>query len=359
MELSFWKNKKVMITGHTGFKGSWLSLWLQHLGAQVIGYSLSDRPSEPNLFDVACVSDGMVSIYGDIGDYSNLYKVMADHEPEIIIHMAAQSLVRRSYANPVETYKTNVLGTVNIFEAARNTESVRVVINVTSDKCYENKDSDCLYKEGDPLGGHDPYSSSKACAELVSSAYISSFFNPKAYSSGDVLLGSVRAGNVIGGGDWAPDRLMPDCIRAFSSGQEVVLRYPDAIRPWQHVLEPLSGYLLLASKLYEGEHSLSGPWNFGPQKEDMKSVQSVVESVSGLWGEGARCSVQAQEQLHEASLLQLDSSKARLNLGWKPHWNIDKAVEETVAWYKEYLNRTDMKEYTIKQIQSYVGKEQS
>jgi len=278
----FWKSKKVLITGHTGFKGSWLALWLQNLGANVTGYSLQP-PTNPNLFEIAHVADKMNSIIGDVRDLKHLISCFAENRPEIIIHMAAQSLVRTSYDDPVETYSTNVMGTVNVLEAVRHTDSVKVIIIVTSDKCYENKEWLWGYRENEPMGGHDPYSNSKGCAELVTSAYRNSYFHVKS----SVAVASTRAGNVIGGGDWAQDRLIPDIVNAFMEKRPVMIRNPNAIRPWQHVLEPLHGYLMLAERLWDKGHTFAEGWNFGPNEQDAKPVSYVVERLAQLWGKDA------------------------------------------------------------------------
>lgn len=287
MLANFWEGKRVLLTGHTGFKGGWLSLWLQSLGANVTGYALLP-PTQPSLYEVARVGDGMYSHIADIRDLDRLVAVMRETRPEIVIHMAAQPLVRYSYVNPVETYATNVMGTVNLLEAVRQVGGVRVVVNVTSDKCYENREWIWGYREHDPMGGYDPYSSSKGCAELVAAAYRNSFFNPEAFGTHGVALASVRAGNVIGGGDWAEDRLIPDFMRAIMAGRAVVIRSPHAIRPWQHVLEPLSGYLLLAQHLWTDGPAFAEGWNFGPVDEDAKPVEWIVEQLTGLWGGGCR-----------------------------------------------------------------------
>lgn len=347
----FWKNKKVFITGHTGFKGSWLSLWLQSLGANVIGYAL-DPPSDPSLFIVANIENGMTSIHGDIRDTEQMVHAITVHRPEIIIHMAAQSLVRYSYHYPVETYTTNVLGTVNVLEAARQTLGVKAVIIVTSDKCYENREWDWGYRENDPMGGYDPYSNSKGCAELVTSAYRHSFFDT---ASCTAAVATVRAGNVIGGGDWAEDRLMTDMIRAISKGQPVLIRSPHAVRPWQHTLEPLSGYLLLAEHLYEEGNSYAEGWNFGPRDDDAREVQWIVERVTSLWGEGATWIKDNGDHPHEANYLKLDCSKARSRLQWQPHLNLSQALEKTVLWYKAFFNGENMREITLNQIYDYQG----
>lgn len=349
----FWKGKRVFITGHTGFKGSWLSLWLQSLGANVTGYALNP-PTNPNLFDLADVISGMKSVIGDISDLNLLQRVMHDVKPEIVIHLAAQPLVRYSYANPVETYTTNVMGSVNLLEVVRNTNSVKAVVNVTSDKCYENREWIWSYRENEAMGGYDPYSNSKACAELVTAAYRSSYFNPVRYQEHGVAIASARAGNVIGGGDWANDRLIPDFIRAIVAGETVMIRNPNAIRPWQHVLEPLSGYLVLAEKLYTEGNAFAEAWNFGPNDGDAKSVGWIIKQIVMNWGDGANFKVDTSAaKLHEANFLKLDSSKARMNLDWEPQWDASEAIRRICAWYKAHLSGEDMKIYTIAEIKQY------
>jgi len=347
----FWKNKNVLITGHTGFKGSWLSLWLQSLGANVSGYALS-APTQPSLFETARVADGMCSVEGDIRDLAGLMKQVETSQPEIIIHMAAQALVRYSYDSPVETYETNVMGTVNVLEAVRQSDCVRVVLNITSDKCYENKEWIWAYRENEPMGGHDPYSSSKGCAELVTEAYRKSYFSER---SNACVVASARAGNVIGGGDWAMDRLIPDIIRAFTQSSTVVIRSPDAIRPWQHVLEPLSGYLTLVEKLWEHGQEFAGGWNFGPGEQGAMPVQWIVSRMIEAWGEGASYELDAQSQVHEANHLKLDSSKARSQLGWSPRLDLSQALQWLTQWYKVCEQGEDMREYSLSQIRAYQG----
>jgi CDP-glucose 4,6-dehydratase len=314
---SFWHEKVVLLTGHTGFKGSWLSLWLQSMGARVIGYALTP-PTNPSLFVAASVAEGMTSIESDIRDFAALSTVFAKYQPEIVIHMAAQALVRYSYANPIETYSTNVMGTVHLLEAARLTNSVRAIVNVTSDKCYENHEWVWGYRENEPMGGYDPYSNSKGCAELVTAAYRSSYFNPSKFPEHSVALASARAGNVIGGGDWAKDRLIPDIMRAITQDKPVNIRNPHAIRPWQHVLEPLSGYLLLAQKLYEEGEAFCEGWNFGPDDEDAKPVSWIVDFLTKAWGENASWKLDDVDHPHEAHYLKLDCSKVKARLDWHP-----------------------------------------
>ena len=347
----FWNGKKVFLTGHTGFKGSWLSLWLQSLGAQVTGYSL-DPPTTPNLFDLALVSHGMHSVRGDICDLSHLKSAMAESAPEIVFHMAAQSLVRVSYEDPILTYHTNVLGTANVLEAVRATGSVRSVVAITTDKCYENRNWYWGYREIDRLGGHDPYSNSKACSELVVSAYRDSFFS-SVCGGRPVSLASARAGNVIGGGDWAKDRIIPDAMRAFGRNESLKIRNPHATRPWQHVLEPLRGYLMLAQNLYEHGESFASAWNFGPRSGDARPVRWIVERIVALWGAPASWEIQAGQHPHEAQMLQLDWSKAAQQLGWRPVLDLSKALEMTVEWYRQHQNGSDAREQCLAQIAAY------
>ncbi len=331
-----------------------MSLWLQSMGAYVVGYALAP-PTVPSLFDVAKVGLGMTSIIGDIRDLEHLRAVFAEHQPEIVIHMAAQPLVRYSYIEPVETYSTNVMGTVNLLEAVRSTPSVKAVVNVTTDKCYENREWAWGYRENEPMGGYDPYSSSKGCAELVTAAYRNSYFHPSTFNNKhSTAIASARAGNVIGGGDWAEDRLIPDIMRAISEGRPVHIRNPHAIRPWQHVLEPLSGYLLLAQKLYEEGAAYAEGWNFGPNDEDAKPVQWIVERLTASWGEGANWVLDAGDHPHEAHYLKLDCSKAKGRLDWHPRWHLDGALKKIVDWQKCYQQGADMKTVTLEQIDSYL-----
>lgn len=348
----FWNGKRVFMTGHTGFKGSWLSLWLQSLGAELTGYALMP-PTNPSLFEEARVANGMHSIEGDIRDLSHLKQAMQDAKPEIVIHMAAQSLVRFSYQYPVETYATNVMGTVHMLEAVRAAASVRAVVNITTDKCYENHEWVWGYREIDPMGGYDPYSNSKGCAELISAAYRSSFFNPRDYLKHGVALATVRAGNVIGGGDWAQDRLIPDIVAAFEQGKPVHIRNPHSIRPWQHVLEPLRGYLMLAEKLVEDGPVYAEAWNFGPNDEDAKPVGWIVEQMAARWGNGAHWEVDAGEHPHEAGYLKLDISKARSRLHWSPILRLDDALSLIVDWAQQRKTGADARGLTQGQIKSY------
>jgi CDP-glucose 4,6-dehydratase len=352
MRPEFWKGRKVLITGHTGFKGSWLSLWLQSAGAELTGYSLS-VPTDPSFFELAQVAEGMESVTGDVRDLEHLHQVIADGRPEIIIHMAAQSLVRRSYVDPVETYATNVMGTVHLLEAVRRTNSVKAAVIVTSDKCYENREWVWGYRENDPMGGYDPYSSSKGCAELLTAAFQRSYFNPADAARHGTSIASARAGNVIGGGDWAEDRLIPDFIRSMLEGRAVAIRNPQAIRPWQHVLDPLSGYLLLVEKLYEDGARYAESWNFGPRDEDARPVSWIVERMVSLWGDGASYTLDRGENPHEAHYLKLDCSKAHAALGWRPQWNIEKALEATVTWYKAYRSGKSLRGLSLEQIETH------
>ncbi|MDH3974411.1 MAG: CDP-glucose 4,6-dehydratase [Deltaproteobacteria bacterium] len=348
----FWKNKKVFLTGHTGFKGSWLSMWLHSMGAEVTGYALEPN-TEPNLFEVCNISGLVHSHLADIRETGELFRTIKEASPEIVIHMAAQPLVRESYKNPAETYSVNVMGTVNLLEAVRRSGSVRAVVNVTTDKCYENKEWEWGYRELDRLGGYDPYSNSKACSELVTSAYRNSFFSADKYEEHKVALASARAGNVIGGGDWAHDRLIPDFVRAVLKGEEIFIRNPYATRPWQHVLEPLGGYLLLAEKLYKEGTLYAEGWNFGPNDEDAKTVGWMVKEVCHAWGGKASFSIDKGVHPHEAKFLKLDCSKAKLKLGWQPRWNVKKAIEMVIEWTRAYEKNDDMRQICLQQIEAY------
>jgi CDP-glucose 4,6-dehydratase len=354
MTKSFWSGKRVFITGHTGFKGAWLSLWLQKMGAELCGFSLAP-PTNPSLFDVAKVGLHMNSIIGDIRNLDSLSRSMKEFDPEIVFHLAAQPLVRYSYENPVETYSTNVMGTVNVLEAVRKCNSVQAIVVVTSDKCYENKEWPWGYRENESMGGHDPYSSSKGCAELVTSAYRRSFF----YESGNntknsVGLASARAGNVIGGGDWAMDRLVPDIIQSLQKKEVLKIRNPDSIRPWQHVLEPLCGYLCLAEKLYNGGLEYSEGWNFGPLEENAKPVSWIVNTLFSQWGNTQGWeNVSTKNQPHEAHFLKLDCSKAKMKLEWQAHWDLKLTLEKIVFWYKKFNAGENMHQVTINQIDEY------
>ena len=351
--LNFWKDKKIFLTGHTGFKGSWLSLWLQSLGSEITGYALNP-PATPNLFTIARVEKSMRSVIGDIRDLDKLKKIMNETNPDIVIHMAAQPLVRYSYLNPVETYATNVMGTVNLLEAVRENKNTKAILNVTSDKCYDNKEIDRGYKEDEAMGGFDPYSNSKGCAELVTSAYRNSFFNIDKYKEHGVALATARAGNVIGGGDWAEDRLIPDFMRAIVKKEKVSIRNPHAIRPWQHVLEPLQGYLMLCQKLYEEGSTFAGSFNFGPQENDAKNVEWIVKHLVKFWGEGAAFEIlENASQLHEAHFLKLDTTKARTQLAWQPLWDIEEALQSICGWHRAHLEGQDMHTYSLHEIKAH------
>ena len=348
----FWAGKTVLVTGHTGFKGSWLSLWLQRLGAKVVGYAL-DPPTVPSLFESARVDAGMACVRADVRDLETLTQTMRAHRPRVVIHMAAQSLVRLSYRSPVETYATNVLGTVHVLEAVRQAGGVRGVVNVTSDKCYENEDLVRSCRECDPMGGYDPYSSSKGCAELVTAAYRRSFFAEGI----ETAVASARAGNVIGGGDWAADRLVPDCVRAILDQKPVVVRNPRAARPWQHVLEPLGCYLLLAQKLCTEGPAYAEGWNFGPDEKDALPVSEIATRLTNLWGEGARWILDGGVHPHEAAYLRLDCSKAKQRLGWSPRLNVGRALEWVVDWHKRQRNGEDVRQLCLEQILDYSNME--
>lgn len=350
---SFWRDKRVFLTGHTGFKGGWLSLWLSSMGARVTGYALAPNTS-PNFFEVAQVEGDLEKSYnGDIRDLEKLKKIMADAEPEIVIHMAAQPLVRFSYANPVETYATNVMGTVNVLESIRSLTCVRAAVMVTTDKCYENQERVTGYREDEPMGGYDPYSSSKGCAELVTSAYCRSYFPPEKFSQHRVAVASARAGNVIGGGDWSEDRLIPDAIKAFEAGEALVIRNPLATRPWQHVLEPLSGYLVLAKSLYQEGAKFDGGWNFGPSDQDTRSVKEVINLLIGKWNSVANWEQDQNEQPHEAHSLSLDCSKARQQLNWTPRWNLVQAIDKITEWHSAHRQKSNMHDISLQQIAGY------
>ena len=348
MNTNFWRGKRVFLTGHTGFKGSWLSLWLQSLGSEVTGYALPP-PTSPNLYEVAEVAKGMTSIISDIRDLPTLQKAMLTANPDIVIHMAAQSLVRTSYAEPVETYATNVMGTVNVLESVRNTPSVKAVLVVTTDKCYENKEElQRAYHEHEPMGGHDPYSSSKACAELVTAAYRKSFLEKQG-----IVAATARAGNVMGGGDWAADRLVPDILKAFEQNKVVKIRNPQSTRPWQHVLEPLSGYLTLTEHLFSQGSAYSEGWNFGPHEEDARPVQWIVEQLALSWGNDANWQLDLGQYPHEANYLKLDITKARSQLGWSPSWDFPTALQKITHWHRAWLRQENMKKLCLDQILQY------
>lgn len=346
---AFWEGKKVLITGHTGFKGSWLSLWLQTFGADVVGYALP-APTSPNLFEVANVAERMTSIIGDVRDLDNLKAVVLEHQPEVIFHLAAQPIVRLSYEDPVETYSTNVLGTVHLLEAVRHAKGVRAVVSITSDKCYQNNEWVWGYRENDPVGGHDPYSSSKGAAELVIASFRNSYFPPKLYQHHGVGVASTRAGNVIGGGDWARDRLIPDFMRAIMGNRPVIIRSPTAIRPWMHVLDPLNGYLKVAEQLVRQGGEFAQAWNFGPSDEDTQTVSWIVDYLTKSWGEGARWELGSAKHPHEDRWLKLDYSKAFRYLEWSTKLHLSTALEWIVEWYKAYQASEDMHALTLDQI---------
>ena len=348
LDHAFWDQRRVFLTGHTGFKGGWLSLWLQRLGADLTGYALAP-PTDPSMFETARVDEGMRSYHGDVRDLQQLVDRIAEHRPEIVIHMAAQALVRHSYQEPVTTYETNVMGTVNVLEAVRKTPAVKAVLIVTSDKCYENREWLWGYRESEALGGHDPYSSSKACAEIVSAAYRNSFFS----SPGATAVASARAGNVIGGGDWAPDRLVPDIMRCCLQDQAPLIRNPGSVRPWQHVLEPLSGYLTLVERLYASGSTFAEAWNFGPHPEACREVGWVVDYLTRRWNGAAGWSADRTAHPHEANLLKLDPAKAIARLGWKPHLDLETALDWTCDWYRNAADPDRARAITFEQIDSF------
>ena len=347
-----WAGKRVFITGHTGFKGSWMVLLLNRLGATVAGYALPP-PSEPNLFACVGLADLVQDHRADIRDSATLRTSMADFSPDVVFHMAAQSLVRESYRNPLETFDTNLLGTVHILEAIRQTPSVKAAVILTSDKCYENRETLQAYREDDPMGGHDPYSASKGCAELATAAYGRSFFHP---GMTDTSIASVRAGNVVGGGDWAQDRLIADIARGLVVGKEIVIRRPDAIRPWQHVLEPLYGYLRVAENILETGPLPWEAWNFGPDADSEQTVETVARAACLLWGRPQALKLKPDpSDMHEATLLKLDSSKARSRLGWRPRWDFLTTLHNTMQWYQRFANGEDMRAFSLAQIDLYHG----
>lgn len=349
----FWQGKRVLLTGHTGFKGAWLSIWLTELGADVWGYALVP-PTNPSLFEKAGLEKRMHSTIGDILDRESLWKAFSVARPEIVIHMAAQPLVRLSYDEPLLTLNTNIMGTANLLEAIRNYESVKSVVIVTTDKCYDNKEWSWGYRENEPLGGYDPYSSSKACAEIVTAAYRSSFFNPGEYGKKhNVAIATARAGNVIGGGDWAKDRLVPDIVKAISEGRKVAIRSPGSIRPWQFVLEPLAGYLTLAERLYLHGVEYAEAWNFGPYDSDAKPVGWIVERLCSAWPGAAGFEFDAAPKLHEAAYLKLDCSKAINRLGWKPTWDLEMALAKIVDWNLADARGEDLYTVTARQISEF------
>jgi CDP-glucose 4,6-dehydratase len=350
--VSPWEGCRVFLTGHTGFKGSWLALWLARLGASVRGYAL-DPTTQPNMFTLAKVGEAVEDVRGDILDLPRLKASMEEFAPRVIFHLAAQPLVRRSYLDPLGTYAANVMGTAHLLEAVRNTRSVKAVVCITTDKCYENREWVWPYRESDPLGGYDPYSSSKACAELVVAAYRSSYFPVNSLREHGVALATARAGNVIGGGDWSEDRLIPDLIRGFATAEPVRIRRPQSVRPWQHVLEPLHGYILLAEHLLRGEPLFASAFNFGPFDGDAWTVERIATKMAAVWGDGAHWVRDPDAGAHEAGYLKLDSSRARAELKWRPRLAIDSALEWTTSWYRASANGEDMRSLTLEQIARY------
>ena len=346
----FWKKKKVLVTGHTGFKGSWISLWLQKLNANICGFSKS-IPTNPSLFEIANVDENMQSITGDIRDFDSIINTIKEFQPEIIIHMAAQSIVLNSYDDPLETYTTNVIGTLNLFEAVRKTDKTRVIINVTSDKCYDNRGLNVPFKESDPMGGYDPYSSSKGCSEIMTSSFRNSFFNPKQYQKHKVALASARAGNVIGGGDWAEFRLVPDLIKGIQNKKIVKIRNQNYSRPWQFVLEPLNGYLMLAQKLWKEGPEFSQAWNFGPLENEKKTVSYLISKFTEKFKE-LQIEYEEKEE-HESENLSLNSTKTFNELNWKNKVDLEKTVLLTIEWYKKFLEGKNMKEFSFQQIENF------
>ena len=349
---SFWKGRQVFLTGHTGFKGSWLSLWLNALGAEVTGFAL-DPPTQPSLFEQAQVANVLRSIRGDIRDFSHLKNAISECAPDVVIHMAAQSVVRRGYEDPIENYSSNVMGTVHVLEAVRQLKQPCVVVNVTSDKCYENREWVWGYRENEPMGGRDPYSNSKGCAELITIAYQKSFFPPEAIGEHGVALGSARAGNAIGGGDWTSHQLIPDLMRAFLAGQSCLIRSPSAFRPWQFVLEPLRGYLMLAERLSEDGPRFASGWNFGPVDADVKPVSWIADEATRLWGNQSSWSLDSGVHPEEARALKLDASKAGIHLNWRPVLPLQQALAWIVEWYQAFQGGTDLQRLTLKQIEQY------
>jgi CDP-glucose 4,6-dehydratase len=346
-----WSGRRVLVTGHTGFKGGWLALWLHALGAKVTGYSLPP-PTDPSLYDCIGLARLVEHVIADVRDLPAFERCIRHAQPEVVFHLAAQALVRRSYEDPVETYGTNVLGTAVVLDAVRRAGGVRAVVVVTSDKCYENREWEWGYRENDALGGHDPYSNSKGCAEMVAASFRSSFFGASSFASHGVALGTARAGNVIGGGDWAEDRLVPDIVRAVGRGEAVAIRNPAATRPWQHVLEPVGAYLLLAEKLLAGGPQFAESWNFGPDADDCATVQGVLERIAGSW-DAVRWSTDPGQHPHEARALSLDCSKAAHRLGWRPRLKLDAGIDWTVQWYRAWLEKQDLQRLCLEQIERF------
>lgn len=352
MNSNFWKNKKILLTGHTGFKGSWLSLWLQKLGSDVIGFS-KDIPTQPSHFKEVNAEDGMESIMGDIRNYRELEVVFQKYEPEIVFHMAAQSIVHKSYEQPVDTYSTNVMGTVNLLEVARKTKTPKIIINITSDKCYRNTNEKKAFVESDPFGGFDPYSSSKGCSELITESFRNSFFKSNGEEDDSIGLASVRAGNVIGGGDWSPYRLIPDIIRSIQENQTIKIRNPNSVRHWQHVLDPLHGYLVLAEKLWKNKKEYSSGWNFGPTNDEGRSVSWILEKFSQLWKEKLDVEIENENFNHEANFLMLNSEKAKNELKWESKIELDDSIKLIVEWYKSYFEKDDLRKKSLEQIKYF------
>lgn len=349
MHPEFWRNRKVLLTGHTGFKGAWLALWLERLGAEVVGLALAP-PTEPSLFELARVGEGISSLEADIRDRDAVRDALERQGTEVLLHLAAQSLVRRGYREPLETFSTNVMGTAKVLEAARRVGSVRAVVVVTSDKCYENRESDHGYREEERLGGHDPYSASKACAELVAAAYRDAYFSAPESA---VSVATARAGNVVGGGDWAEDRLIPDLLRGLESGKPIPIRNPGAVRPWQHVLEPLAGYLALAEALWSAGEEHAGAWNFGPEARDLKTVGEIADHLCRQWTPPGEWIHDDGDHPRETGLLHVDSGKARRQLGWRPRWNIDRTLDSILEWHRARAAGDDMRQVTLRQIGAY------
>jgi CDP-glucose 4,6-dehydratase len=354
MNQKFWKDKTVLITGHTGFKGSWLSVILKKFGANVIGFS-KDVPTEPSMYKIACVQDGITSIIGNINDSNHINQIFEENKPEIVIHMAAQAIVRESYKNPGETFLTNVIGTANVLDGIRNSEGIRVVIIVTSDKSYRPKKDHSKYSEDDPMGGYDPYSSSKGCAELVTACYRNSFFNPTKYSEHQIAISSVRAGNVIGGGDWGVDRLIPDIIRGIQNESNIKIRNPESTRPWQFVLDPIFGYITLAEKMWNNGQEFSQGWNFGPTQDEEKPVKWIIEYIKNHIDKKMNLEMDMSIQPHEEKYLRLDCSKVISKLGWRSKMNLEKTMSWTLNWYTEYMKGNNMEEFTEKQIDEFMA----
>lgn len=347
----FWSGKRVFLTGHTGFKGGWLSLWLTSLGAEVTGYSV-DTPTQPSLFEAAGLAKQYHCVTGDIRNLEDLTVAMQQAKPDIVLHLAAQSLVRKSYQEPVDTFDVNIMGTVKVLEAIRSVESIKAAVIVTSDKCYENREWHWGYRETESMGGYDTYSASKGCTELVTNSYVKSFFNGE--NGRNCAIATARAGNVIGGGDWAEDRLVPDILHSLTDNKPVEIRSPGAIRPWQHVLEPLSGYMTLAQHLFDAGEQFAGGWNFGPNDDGAKPVSWIADTMVDQWGSGSWFTSK-QQHPHEATFLKLDSSKARAELGWLPVWNPSEALKATIRWHKCWLDKQDMAVETLKDIEQYVN----